>query len=270
MDSNILTIKDFRANNKGNVNLKLFISVLFLTIISSYTCLADPLVKDGEKIVFMGDSITAQGTKLPSGYVRLVISALNTNGIKIVPYFAGIGGNKSNDMLARLENDVLSRNPDSMTLSCGVNDVWHGKKGVPLDQYKKNITAITERAQAANIRVILLTATLIGEDPNNPNNLKLKEYNDFLRIFAKQKNCLIADLNNDMQEALKEASSKMTKQKNGNYLTADGVHMNVYGDQVMAIGLLKAFGLDDFQNNYPFSALSFSKKPLLILSAYHH
>ena len=62
--------------------------------------------------------------------------------IEVIP--AGVGGNTSKDMLARLDRDVLSKKPDWMTLSCGVNDVWHGATGVPLDQYQQNITSIVE------------------------------------------------------------------------------------------------------------------------------
>jgi hypothetical protein len=77
---------------------------------------------------------------------------------------AGIGGHKSNQMLDRLDKDVLAKKPDWMTLSCGVNDVWHGTNGVPLDAYQKNITTIVDPAQSTGIRVMLLTATMIRED----------------------------------------------------------------------------------------------------------
>lgn len=68
---------------------------------------AEVAVKQGGKITFMGDSITQTGAR-PGGYVRL-------------------------------EKNVLSKKPDWMPLSCGVNDDWHSKKGVPLDEYKENI-----------------------------------------------------------------------------------------------------------------------------------
>ena len=40
------------------------------------TAMADIAVKDGEKIAFLGDSITQAGAR-PNGYVRLAIRALN-------------------------------------------------------------------------------------------------------------------------------------------------------------------------------------------------
>ena len=197
-----------------------------------------PADLDGKKIAFMGDSIT-EGGAAPNGYVTLAIRGLAANGIKATAIPAGISGHKSNDMLARLEKDVLAKKPDFMTLSCGVNDVWHGANGIPLDKYKENITQIVDKCQAAGIKVVILTSTMIGEDQPNPNNQKLIAYNDFLRSLAKEKKCLLADLNADMQAGIAKAGTD----KKGNLYTGDGVHMNPLGNQMMATGVLKAFGL---------------------------
>lgn len=201
-------------------------------------------VKDGEKIAFLGDSIT-QGGMGPTGYVTLVIQGLKANGVNATAIGAGISGHKSNDMLARLQRDVLDKKPDWMTLSCGVNDVWHGAKGVPLDQYKQNITQIVDRAQAAGIKVVILTSTMITENPEEPNNHKLAAYNDFLRELAKEKKCLLADLNAAMQKDLD--LREKAGQKRGKLLTSDGVHMNPFGNVMMATGVLRGFGLDEAQ-----------------------
>ncbi len=205
---------------------------------------AEPVaVQDGEKIAFLGDSITAGGMGSPAGYCRLVISGLEANGIKAAAIGAGVSGHKSNQMLDRLERDVIAKKPEWMTLSCGVNDVWHGANGVPLDAYQQNITTIVDRCKAAGIQVMILTATMIGEDAPNANNQKLAAYNAFLRTLAKEKQCRLADLNADMQAAIQEAGPA----KRGNLLTTDGVHMNPAGNMMMATGVLKGFGLNEAQ-----------------------
>ena len=102
------------------------------------------ILKNGNTLAFLGDSITAQGQGNHNGYVYLVMRALAADGISVKPIKAGIGGHKSDNMLARLDRDVLSKKPDVMTVSCGINDVWHKKrgKGVSLDDYKRNMSAI--------------------------------------------------------------------------------------------------------------------------------
>ena len=221
---------------------------------------AEIAVKSGDKIAFLGDSITAGGWGNPAGYVRLVIAGLAANGIKAEPFPAGISGHKSNDMLARLEKDVLSKRPQWMTLSCGVNDVWHGKRGVPLDDaaaaqpgaydekvaergtYKKNITAIIEKAAAAGAKPVILTATVIHENLASAENGLLAPYNDFLRSLAKEKHLPIADLFTLFADRIRKENKPGTK-----LLTSDGVHMNGEGNKLMAIGVLQAFGLDAAQ-----------------------
>ena len=197
---------------------------------------ADLLVKSGQKVAFMGDSITAGGWDLPGGYVKLTAQGLATLGAEIVPIPAGVGGNTSRDMVARLDRDVLSKKPDWLTLSCGVNDVWHGKDGCTLEEYEKNITSIVDQAEKAGIKVLILTSTPIGEDLTEDNNKKLIIYNDFLRQFAAQRQLPVAEENGAFQEALKGHDLDRP------YLTMDGVHPNTDGSQVMATALLAAFG----------------------------
>ena len=204
---------------------------------SSHAAIA---VKSGEKIGFLGDSITAGGWSSPAGYVRLVMAGLKANGIDAEAVPAGISGHKSNDMLARLEKDVLSKKPQWMTLSCGVNDVWHGAKGVLLDQYKENITKIVDTATAAGAKVVITTATVIYEKLDSPQNVQLAPYNDFLRALAKEKNLPLADLNAMFHERIKAENQPDKK-----VVTSDGVHMNGEGNKLMATGVLRAMGLDD-------------------------
>jgi len=65
-------------------------------------------VKSGEKIAFMGDSITQAGAR-KNGYISLVMDALNKEGLKLSHVAAGKSGNKSSDMLARLDRAFSAR-----------------------------------------------------------------------------------------------------------------------------------------------------------------
>lgn len=210
---------------------------LLLSVLLSLTAQSEIIIQKGDKIAFLGDSITQAGAK-PGGYCHLIIKALNDKGLEVTPQYAGISGHKSNQMLARLEKDVLSHKPQWMTLSCGVNDVWHGERGVELKDYKTNISEIVEKAQAADIKVIILTSTMIKENPNNEFNKELEGYNRFLERLSKEKKCLLVDLNGIMQKTIK----KMDKNAKGNTVTNDGVHMNAKGNKMMAAGILSVMG----------------------------
>lgn len=214
--------------------------IAFAALHLSLTAQAEVIIQKGDKIAFLGDSITQAGAR-PNGYCQIIIKALNDKGLEVTPKYAGISGHKSNQMLARLEKDVLSHKPQWMTLSCGVNDVWHGPRGVSLEDYKKNITSIVDQAQAADIKVIILTSTMIKEDQSNDLNQKLKDYNEFLVQLSKDKKCLLADLNGLMQETIKT----MEKNTKGNTVTSDGVHMNPAGNMMMAKGILSVMGFTE-------------------------
>jgi lysophospholipase L1-like esterase len=176
--------------------------------------------------------------------VRLVVVALAVNGIRSIPLPAGVAGDKSSQMLGRLERDVLSKQPNWLTLSCGVNDVWHGWRGVPVSKFKGHVTALVERTQEAGINTMLLTTTVIGEQLDNLPNRKLSAYNDFLRSLAKQKGCLLGDVNLDFHAAIQSSAATGGACE---VLTRDGVHLNQLGNQVMATCILRSFGLNDSQ-----------------------
>lgn len=221
--------------------MRILATIVTSVLIASAPLRADIAVKSGETVAFLGDSITQQGSATSGGYVRLVESGLKTNGVDIKVIPAGISGHKSDQMLSRLKG-ILAQKPDWLTLSCGVNDVWHQSRGagVLLEDYKKNITAIVDQCRDAGVKIMILTATQISLPVTNDKNTTLAGYNDFLRSLAKERGLPLADLNADMfveQQKLEAAGIKRS-------LTTDGVHMNIYGNLMMARGVLAAFGLD--------------------------
>ena len=98
---------------------------LIMTLVSMATIFTSLRPKT-QKVVFFGDSITAQGVK-PGGYVTRIKDALTqkglTNDYELIG--AGIGGNKVYDLYLRMDDDVLAQNPDVVFIYIGVNDVWH-------------------------------------------------------------------------------------------------------------------------------------------------
>ena len=218
---------------------RLMVAVAALACVFAAVAEDGLLVKSGDTLAFLGDSITQQGQESPDGYVNLVLRSLAVEGVYVNPVKAGVSGHKSNDMLARLDRDVLSKKPKVMTLSCGVNDVWHQdwNKGVPLEDYKKNITAIFDKCAASNCQVVVLTATMFEkpEMEKFKHNVSIAPYNEWLRAEAKRRGYPVADLNADMWKA--HADDPSVK------LTRDSVHMNPDGNRLMARGVLRALGM---------------------------
>jgi len=198
---------------------------------------ADVLVKSGDKIVFLGDSITHQGGGV-TGWCSLVISGLKTAGVTAEQINAGRGGNTSRQMAERFEADVIAKKPAWMTLMCGTND--NPNHGLSPEESQKNITTIVEKTKAAGIKVLMITRPMRGGDPTE------NAYNEFIRKYAKENNVPLADVFAAMKSALADYKAKnpSLSPKSPPLLTiADGTHMNLRGNQVIAECVLQALGL---------------------------
>jgi lysophospholipase L1-like esterase len=217
-------------------------AVLVLSL-AGRTWAAEPaiLIHDGQKIGFMGDSITQQGDA-PDGYIGLVIFGLQVEGIAATPIPAGVPGHTSGNMRARVGPQILSQDADWMTLSCGVNDIIMQKKGkgVDLAEYRKNVAFMVEAALAKGVKVVLMTPTPLGEDLDNEDNRQLATYIDFLHAYAKEKQLPVAEVNAMFRDYLKTADPAATP---GRRLLADGIHPNKTGQALMAQAVLAALGV---------------------------
>lgn len=218
----------------------------------------DLLVESGQTLAFMGDSITDYGDDMAGGWCRLVIDALRQFGVDVTPLYAGNGGDRSIDMLERLDRHVLAHRPDWMAISVGVNDAWYSVKKarntldklIPLEQFAANVTEIVDRCEKAGTKPILLTPSLIGEDPSNDDNRRLAPYADWVRSFARERSIPLADVNAAMQEAVK--TNPVPWLAANRWYTTDGVHMNPRGFRMMARTVLKTIGLsrDEIDSQY--------------------
>ena len=98
--------------------------------------------------------------------------------------------------------------PAFVTISIGINDVWH-RLGKPHDEkvladYEKNVAKMVDAAQEAGIKVILLTPTVIQEDPGTEGNQRLAMYVAAEKKIAAEKKCQLVDLHGMFLTALKQ------------------------------------------------------------------
>ncbi|MBN1154781.1 hypothetical protein JXB12_07660 [candidate division KSB1 bacterium] len=224
--------------------------VIFIDFNPSFS--RDLLIDHQQQIIFLGNSITEMG-EAPDGYVSLIRKMLATlyPEKRIFVLNAGISGHKSSDMSARFSRDVLQFKPDWVTISVGINDVWHDylKKrpdlnhlqGVPLDEFTSYLNDMVRRAKSANTRVALFTTTVIMENLKSQENMTLVGYNKRIAEIARKNKCLLIDLNKAFHEAL--APHQSATMNNSGILTTDGVHMNAAGNWLMARTILSAFGV---------------------------
>ncbi len=208
-----------------------------------------PLPLQGkQKIILLGDSITQAGGKY-GGYIWLMQRYLNAlySSPKIELINAGISGQTSQDLQERFQRDVLDEKPDLVTINVGVNDVIKSFKNsqVTVEIYRQNLNSMVKAAQARNISVLLLSPTIINEDLNSPENIKLAEYIATMKDIAQKNRCQYIDLNVPFRHVI------MTYQRYGgraqNLLTRDGVHPNLAGYQIMAYTILKGWGIPEQQ-----------------------
>ncbi len=203
-------------------------------------------LKKGDRIVFLGDSITAGGVA-PKGYVTLIKNQLKEKhadlGIEVIG--AGVSGNKVPDLQKRLDKDVLAKKPTVVVIYIGINDVWHGEKnpanGTPKDKYEAGLKEIIGKCQGAGARVVLCTPSVIGEKGDGSNSLdkKLDEYADASRAVAKETKAPLCDLRTAFVDYEKKNNAD---NKEKGVLTSDRVHLNDAGNKLVADTILKCLG----------------------------
>lgn len=200
------------------------------------------IAKKRNRIVFFGDSITEAGVQ-PGGYIIQLRDSLAAHGaIKRYELVgAGIGGNKIYDLYLRLEEDVLSRKPNTVVLYVGVNDVWHKQMfgtGTDPDKFQKFYLALIRKFEQKGIQVIACTPACIGErwGGKNPMDEDLDRFSQLIRNIAVEKNIPLCDF----RQAFMDYSAKNNPEnRESGILTTDGVHLNPIGNKLVAELLLK-------------------------------
>jgi lysophospholipase L1-like esterase len=204
---------------------------------------AELSVRNGDRIVFLGDSITQAGAG-PGGYVtgfkQAIAEKHKDKQVEVIG--AGISGNRVPDLEKRLERDVLSKKPTVVVIYIGINDVWHSQqgRGTPLDQFEAGLRRIVTAIQKTGARVVLCTPSVIGEktDGSNPLDKMLEEYSSVSRQVATESKSQLLDLRKAFQEHLKQHNPQNLEK---GVLTTDGVHLNAAGNQFVADQMLAAF-----------------------------
>ena len=204
---------------------------------------AELTLKEGERVVALGDSLTASG-----GWVRNIdaVLAQQYGQRKIPPLInAGYPANRSDHLVGRFRRDVVDHKAGVVLINVGLSDVWQ-RMGRPaekrfVEEYKENLLLLLEEAERENVRVILLSPTVIGEDPESEGNKRLRAYVTAMEEVARKKEVRFVNLH----ELMLRASKNRPADAGEHYLTTDGVHLSPVGNAVVAVGVLRALGVGD-------------------------
>ncbi|MBP6963354.1 MAG: SGNH/GDSL hydrolase family protein [Armatimonadetes bacterium] len=220
---------------------RVFAAILVLAIVIAVPASAEQFIKPNDRVVFLGDSITAQRlyTKYVEDYFTTSHPEMNVTFVN-----AGVGGDRSSAALNRVEKDVIAAKPTVITICFGGNDAAYrptvDMKG--LQTFKDGLSNLISHIRArTDARVVLLTTTCVDETRNS----KLKGYNLTLSRFiaetkkvAAKEGVPVIDLFHPLRAAL--AVGQRTDPSFT--LIPDGVHPNEAGHRVMADTILRAWG----------------------------
>ena len=140
-------------------------------------------IKDKQKIIFIGDSITDCGrlenaSPLGNGYVKMFADMITTRepGKKIQILNRGISGHTVEDLRNRWYEDVLTHSPDWLSVKIGINDIhrylFEGNFEFLSPQgYEKIYDQLLEltKDKLPNCQILLIDPFFISMDFTNDN-----------------------------------------------------------------------------------------------------
>ncbi len=182
----------------------LLILLVWLLWPSPYSKVAN-LASRGTNIIAFGDSLTAgYGAQPGEDYPTRMAAIL---GVPILN--AGVSGDTTDMALARIDTDVLTRDPRIVIVGLGGNDFL---RGVPISTTEANLRSIIRRVQSAGAVSVLIGYRFPSLNAN---------YGDMYERVAKDEHCLL------VAGVLKGIWTDPS-------LKSDEIHPNARGYQLMA------------------------------------
>jgi lysophospholipase L1-like esterase len=199
-------------------------------------------------IAALGDSVTL-GPKLVRGrqpypvFIEILGKQLAEPVVN-----AGMGGDTSTRMLARLDRDVLARRPRVVLIMAGLNDAAWVDPGpvartaprVAETEYEKNLIAIVARVTKAGAKPVLLTPNPMTRAykyqnmpfyQENDMNDGLAPYVDVVRRVSRVTGACLVDVFGDWQPRRETRA-----------WIPDGLHPNAEGHRRIAAKVMEACG----------------------------
>ncbi|MQR95919.1 hydrolase [Fictibacillus phosphorivorans] len=190
------------------------------------------------KIIFIGDSITASNKntdpdRLGDGYVRMIKEVLSK---EVTVINKGVNGHRVTDLAFRWQRDVIDLEPDLLSVSIGINDVWRQLDSPQLEQVDVSRFEEVYRGLLSKLspktKLVLMEPTIIKENTKSQGNQLLIPYVEAVRNLAKEFDAVLVPTH--------EVFINHLNKKPDVSLTTDGVHMRRKGNELMAKTWLEA------------------------------
>lgn len=206
-------------------------------------------LKDGDTVVFYGDSITEQN--FYSQYVELY-TATRFPAMRVRFFGAGVGGDRvsggsGGPVDQRLERDVFSERPTVVTVMLGMNDGGYRAttpdiEGTYTQGYEHLLASIREHAPGA--RVTLLGPSPFDDVTRAPvfpggYNSVMQHFADLDQALARKYQAAFVDLNPSTVTAIEKAET--LDPRIAKLLLPDRVHPDPLAHWIMAEALLKGW-----------------------------
>ena len=204
-------------------------------------------LKDGDTLVFVGDSITAA-----RGYTKIVelYTLMRYPERRVKFWNAGQGGDTAAGAVARLERDVFAHGATVVTVAFGVNDIGWGTKADQehKQKYLDGIRTIVTECQKRKVRVFICSPAVLHQDPDKAETEFLQTMADEGMALAKSLGAETIDLARGMREVQRRVlaanAGKPDVKKHDRLHAEDGVHLNDLGQLAMGWAMLKGLGAE--------------------------
>jgi lysophospholipase L1-like esterase len=206
-------------------------------------------LKDGDRVVFYGDSITAQ--RLYSARVEEYVLT-RFPSMRVAFFHAGVGGDRvsgggAGPIDARLTRDVIRMRPTVVTIMLGMNDAGYRPFDQAIfDEYARGYRHILDRLQQElpGVRLTLIQPSPFDDVTRDPTfdggyNAVLRRYADFVATLGRERGALVVDFNTPVVRAMERlgaANTQLARQ-----ILPDRVHPGEAGHWIMAEALLRAW-----------------------------
>jgi len=179
---------------------------------------------------------------LGQGYVHLLDSAIRAflpgHGVRVIN--KGVGGDTSNLLKDRWQSDVLSLNPDLISIMIGVNDVWRHFDGygidkdlITIEKFQENYRYMIKSALDYNCKVVVLSPVMFESNKNDEMCNLVRQFSDAAKKIAEEFSVPFLNIQETIDNALKSCYSSV--------FSADRVHPNSAGHMLIAGEIWKFF-----------------------------